>query len=495
MPKKKKPEQAKEPILTFPEKSKSFDEVEKMLAEAGKKDIDWRSGKTFSLVFYAGEEVDKVSKAAYKAYAYENGLNPTAFPSLRKFENEVVAFACDLMNGGTEARGNMTSGGTESILCAVKMAKNRAVKMNPKIKPELIVAKSAHPAFDKACNYFGVKIVHIPVDPITKRADVKAMEKAINPNTIMMVGSAMAYPHGVVDPIEELSEVALKHNILLHVDACVGGYILPWVEALGYEMPKWDFRVPGVTSISADLHKYGYTAKGASTVLYKNAELRKNQYFVYTEWTGGIYASPSVAGTRPGGTIAAAWAVLNFLGKEGYMKIAKEVMDAAKKVQKAVEQIDGIHVIAKPHACVFALGSDGKIPIYTVGDELSLKGWHIDRQQDPESLHLTISRGNVPHIDEFIADLKEAVAAAKKPSLHKMGSKMSTGFIKNLSKVLNEEQMSRFLQWASKMGASGALPKRTAAMYGMMGALPNQGDVDDLILNMLDGLNTLDEKE
>lgn len=480
--------------IQFPESGTSFNDLKAKLDVASEKDAQWKNGKTFSLVFYAGEEVDRISKEAYKAFAYENGLNPSAFPSLARFENEVIAMSADLVHGDGAVVGNMTSGGTESILCAVKAAKTLALKKRPNMMPEMVVAQSAHPAFDKAAHYYGIKIIHVPVDPTDYRADVKAMEAEITPNTILIVGSAPAYPHGVVDPIEKLGQVALKHNIPLHVDACVGGFILPWVEALGYKVPVWDFRVPGVVSISMDLHKYGYTAKGASVVLYKNAEYRKNQYFVYTEWTGGIYASPAVAGTRPGGAIAAAWAVMNFLGKDGYMKLAKDVMDAAMKVRKAVEAIDGIEILGNPHLCVMAIGSTGNIPIYGVGDELSLKGWHIDRQQNPESLHLTISHGNVKAMDEFVRDLQEAVAKAKRPSIHKFSSRLVKGVVTGLSKVLNEQQMTRFTQIASKLGGDG-VPKRTAAMYGMMGALPNQGDVDDLILNMLDGMNTLSDKQ
>lgn len=487
-----KKQESKERTFGLPQHGQTAEHIEKALELAAVDDARWQDGKTFSLVFYAGPEVDKVSKAAYKAFAYENGLNPTAFPSLMRFENEVTAFAADITNGDKDVVGNMTSGGTESILCAVKAARTRFRKRKPGKVAEVIVPVSAHPAFDKACYYYDMKLIHVPVDPVTKLADIKAMAAHINENTAMIVGSAPAYPHGVVDPIDQLSTLAIEHDLWLHVDACVGGFMLPWVEALGYEVPQWDFRVPGVTSMSMDLHKYGYTAKGASVVLYRNAEARKNQYFVYTEWTGGIYASPSVAGTRPGGSIAAAWAVMNFLGKDGYIKIAKEVMDATVKVQKAVEAIDDIYVIAEPHMSVMALGSD-TLPIYTIGDELSLKGWHIDRQQNPESLHLTLSRGNVKAMDQFIIDLQEAVVQARKPSLHKLASSATTKFVKGLGKLLTEEQMTKFTQFASKVGGDGALPKRTAAMYGMMGALPNQGDVDELILNMLDGMNTLKE--
>ncbi len=477
------------PRFKFPEQGQSAEKIDSLVREAGERDAAWKDGKTFSLVFYAGEEVGEVTRKAYEAYRYENGLNPTAFPSLRKFENEVVSFTIDLMHGDDDVVGNMTSGGTESILCAVKAAHSWAKKAKPGVTaPEMIVPISVHPAFDKAAYYFGIKMVHIPVNPVDMRADVKAMEAAINANTIMIVGSAPAYPHGVVDPIEELGAIALKNNLWMHVDACVGGYMLPWVERLGYTVPPFDYRVPGVVSMSMDLHKYGYSAKGGSCVLYKNSEMRKHQYFVYTGWTGGIYASPSVAGTRPGGAIAAAWAVLNYLGSEGYMRLAKDVMDASNKVRAAVADIDDIYIIGNPHMCVMAIGSD-KLPIYNIGDELTAKGYHIDRQQDPASLHLTISWGNVKAIDQFIIDLKEAVATGRKFSMHNLSSQLTVSLVKTAGKLLSEERMSKFTNFLAKMGGGDGPPKRTAAMYGMMGALPNKGDIDELILDMLDGLN------
>lgn len=475
--------------MQFPLNGKKPEDISRLLDQAGEDDANWRSGKTFSLVFYGGDELSKVSQNAYMKYYYENGLNPTVFPSLRKFETEVVSMSADLMHGDSEVVGNMTSGGTESILCAVKTAKHYALSKNPNIKPEMVVAQSIHPAFDKAANYFGIKIKHFPVRK-DKRADVKAMEAAINENTILIVGSAPSYPHGVVDPIEELAEVAKKHNILMHVDACVGGYMLPWVERLGYPIPKFDFRVDGVTSMSMDLHKYGYAAKGASCVLYRNSELRKHQYFVYSGWSGGIYASPSIAGTRPGGSIAAAWAVLNYLGEEGYMRIAKGVMQATEKIKKAVDKMDGIYIVSNPDMSLLAIGSDD-IDVMELGDELQLKGWSIDRQQNPSTLHLTLSQGNMHIADEFIKDTKQALFKVKKFSLNKIATKATTSFIKGASKVLSEDNMSKLTAFLSKMGGAG-LPKRTAPMYGMMGALPNKGDLDEMILNMMDGLNKMD---
>ncbi len=480
--------------VKFPKRKKTQERVFEMMEKARENDRKWRDGKTFSLVFYPGEEIEALIKKAYTTFFFENGLNPTAFLSLKKFETEVVSMSADLMNGDSEAVGNMTSGGTESILCAVKAAKNYGERFKGIKKPEMVVPMSVHPAFDKAANYFGIKLHHVPVRESDMRCDVEAMEKKVSKNTIMIVGSAPAYPHGVVDPISDLGKVAEKHDLWLHVDACVGGYMLPWVERLGYKVPLFDFRVPQVSSMSMDLHKYGYAAKGASCVLYRNSEKRKQQYFVYTEWTGGIYASPSVSGTRPGGSIAAAWAILNYLGEEGYMRIAKGVMKATEKVKAKVTSLEdkGIAVISDPELSLVSIKSTHrKMDIFGLGDELGLKGWHIDKQQDPDSLHFTISHGNVEHIDQFLLDLEEAVEKTWKASIHKTAARATRTFTKGMSKILNEKQMTNLVNWLSKVGGGG-LPKRTAAMYGLMGELPNQGDVDNLILDMLDGLNRVE---
>lgn len=475
--------------IKFPGKGTDKGTIFSEMRASTENDVKWRDGKAFSMVFYPGKEVAKIQEEAYESFFFENGLNPTAFPSLRKFETEVVSMSADLVNGDSEVVGNMTSGGTESILCAVKAARDKGLGENPDIKPELIVPLSAHPAFDKAGHYFGVKVIHAPLRE-DKRVDVVEVKKLINENTIMLVGSAPAYPHGVIDPIEELGQVALKNNLLLHVDSCVGGYILPFVERLGYDVPKFDFRVPGVTSMSMDLHKYAYVTKGASVILYKNSELRKKQYFVYTGWPGGIYASPSISGSRSGGVVAAAWATLRYLGEEGYLQMAKASMRAADKLKNFANETDGIHIISNPEATVMAIGSD-EYNILNIGDELSLKGWHIDRQQNPSSLHITISYENAKHIDAFLEDLQAAVKKAKRFTLHKLSAKATVGAIKGASKVLSENAMSKLTKIMSKLKKSG-LPKRTAAMYGMMGALPNKGDLDQIILNMLDGLNRVE---
>lgn len=371
-------------------------------------DADWQNGNTFSLVYYAGEEVIQVAKEAYTMFFSENGLNPMAFPSLKKFESEVIAMTARMLGGDDDTVGNMTSGGTDSILMAVKTARDMARAEHPEITvPEMVIPSSVHAAFLKAASYFDVKPIRVPVAS-DFRADVAAMAKAVNKNTILLVGSAPCYPYGVVDPIEELSALALKHNINFHVDACLGGFLLPFLRQLGLPIPRFDFSLPGVTSMSADIHKYGYAAKGASTVLYRNKSIRQYQYTIVSDWSGGIYASPSAAGTRPGGAIAAAWAVMNFLGAEGYRKLASQIKETTQALKEGIKTIPGLYVLGEPDMSVFAFGSDS-LDVYALGDEMDVRGWYLDRQQLPPSLHLMITPAHAGIVDRFLTDLAEAV--------------------------------------------------------------------------------------
>jgi sphinganine-1-phosphate aldolase len=474
------------PPFQFPKSGRSKDSLFKTMKTLKEKDVNWRDGQVFSLVFYAGDEVLEVIKEAHAMFMSENGLNPGAFPSLRKFESEVVAMLANLLNGDENTVGNMTTGGTESILMAVKTARDYARSRNPELKkPELILPLSAHPAFDKACHYFDITPVHVPLRD-DMRVDVKAYRKAFNERTILGVGSAPAYPHGVMDPIEELSEMCLEREIPFHVDACVGGLMLPFVRKLGYPIREFDFKLPGVTSISADLHKYGYAAKGASVVLYRSPELWRHQFYVYTDWPGGIYPSPTMTGTRPGGSIAAAWAVMNFLGEEGYLNIAKEVMTATRFLMQEVEKIAGIHVISTPEMSIFAIGSE-ELDIYAVGDEMTVRGWHLDRQQNPACLHLTVNHGHVQSTQRFVADLQASVAAARKLNWSNVSSKVQVSLVRGLSRLLPEKVFSQVLSKSSSVGPKGsAVPKRTAAMYGMIGSLPNRGDVREMVLDFME---------
>lgn len=469
--------------MMFPEKGTAKDDVLKKMAAMRDEDARWREGKTFSLVFYAGDEVLELLKEAYTMFMSENGLNPSAFPSLRRFEAEVVSMTAHMLGGDGDVCGNMTSGGTESILMAVKTAREWAKENMPQVKnPEMVLPVTAHPAFDKAAHYFNVKVVHTPIGK-DYRADVSAMQKAITKNTILLVGSAAQYAHGVVDPISDIAARAKEKGLLCHVDACIGGFVLPFAKKLGYVIPDFDFRVNGVTSMSVDLHKYAYSAKGASVILYRNKNLRRHQFFVYTDWPGGIYGSPTMTGTRPGGAIAAAWAMLNYLGEEGYLRIVDTVMKTTKNFIDGIHAIEGIYVAGEPHMSIIAIGSD-KLDVYEVGDEMMMRGWHIDKQQFPPTLHLTVTYAHAAVADKFLSDLKEAVEAVKKFSWRKVSSYTQLAVVKNLLKVLPEKWVSALTKMAGAKDAG--LPKRTAAMYGMMGALPNKGDVKELVLDFIE---------
>jgi glutamate/tyrosine decarboxylase-like PLP-dependent enzyme len=392
--------------LNFPRKGKTDDEVLADLESIKSGDTDWQSGRMFSLIYNAGEEIREVTRKAFNIYFTENGLSPFAFPSLKKLETEVIAMTADLLGGDAETVGSFTCGGTESIFMAVKTARDWARAERPEAKaPELVKASTGHPAYDKSSHYLGLKVTEVPVGD-DFRADVKAMSKAVNENTIMMIGSAMTYPHGMVDPIAEMGEIAAENNIWLHVDSCLGGLILPFVKKLGYDIPAFDFSVPGVTSMSADLHKYGFAAKGASTILYRNSDYRAHQYFAFADFPGGVYATSTLTGARPGGPIAAAWAVMNYLGEQGYLEKAKAAMDTTRKLIDGVNAIPKLKVLGKPHATVFAIASDD-INVYALSDALKERGWMVEKQQMPACLHITVSPFHADLADPFLADLAE----------------------------------------------------------------------------------------
>jgi len=396
-------------MKSIPQKGMPQEEVLATLKDLKSGDADWHEGRMFGLIYNAGPDVEEMAKAAYASYIFENALSPFAFPSLLKMETEFISMVSTLFGGDEETVGSMTSGGTESILMAVKAAREWARIVRPEIKtPELIAPITIHPAWNKAADYLGLKIILTSVDD-EFRADVKAMEQAITKNTILLGATAVTYPHGVVDPIHELGPLALGKNLWLHVDGCLGGYILPFLEKLGYEIPPFDFRVPGVKSMSADIHKYGYVSKGASTVLYRNKEFRQHQFFVYTDWPGGVYATPALSGARPGGAIASAWAMLHYLGEEGFLRLAKIAQETTRKLMEGIKNIPGLFVLGHPPATVFAFGSH-KVNVYKLAARLKEKRWHIDSQHRPPSLHMTISPAHEKIIEPFLQDLRGCVA-------------------------------------------------------------------------------------
>jgi glutamate/tyrosine decarboxylase-like PLP-dependent enzyme len=475
--------------IKLPATGAAPEQILETMRQLGESDVQWRKGKTWSLVYHLGDEITGFLKRAYTTFFSENGLNPTAFPSLRRFETEVVAMTAHLLGGDEQVVGNMTSGGTESILMAVKTARDWARANKPQVTdPEMVLPLTAHPAFDKAGHYFSLRVVRTPVrEDFT--ADVDALKAALTPDTILIAGSAPSYPHGVVDPITAMAQLAQEKGILFHTDACVGGFMLPFVRELGYPVPPFDFSVPGVTSLSADLHKYAYAAKGASLVLYRNPELRRYQFSVYTDWPGGIYVSPTMTGTRPGGPIAAAWAIMHYLGHEGYLDIVRTVMGTVIKLRNGIESIEGVKVLGDPTMSILAIGSD-ELDVYQVADELTLRGWHLDRQHFPACLHLTVTHAHAQVADEFLRDLADSVAAVKRFSLRKLGTALQLGLVRGAVRILPERLFSKLTSSASGLtGVKGAeLPKRSAAMYGMMAELPNRGDLDEMVLDILDQL-------
>ncbi|MBV8756360.1 MAG: aspartate aminotransferase family protein [Deltaproteobacteria bacterium] len=398
--------------MKIPTKGRTAEDVLADLRARQAGDTDWRHGRVFSLVYHAGAEHEQLVKAAHAEYASANLLNPMAFKSLKQLEKELVAMAGSLMHGAGVV-GTVTSGGTESILCAVAAYRDRARAW----WPELVVPRTIHPAFDKAAHYFGVRLKKVDVrDDL--RVDPRAMAKAISRRTIGLVASAPQYPHGVVDPIEEIGALAQKKGLPLHVDACVGGFVLPWLEKLGRRVPVWDFRVPGVTSISADLHKFGYAGKGASLLLWRSLADLKHQIFVATDFPGGIYASPTMLGTRPGGPIAAAWAALQAQGEDGYLALARQAADASDALRTGIRAL-GLRVLPSDSTIVSYTGRD----LFAIADRLEARGWSVDRMHRPEAIHLTVTANHAAIVDEYLADLRAALAEVRAdPTLAKQGT-------------------------------------------------------------------------
>ena len=401
----------------FPEHSTPAADVFAEMEEARRTDVDWRRGRLGLYVHFGGDDVLDVAKEAYRRFFSENALGPKAFPSLKKFEDEIVAWTADLLHGGPNATGAVTSGGTESIFLAVKTARDHARVERPEITaPEIVAPVSAHPAFDKAAHYLCMKVKRIPLRD-DYRADVPAMQAAINANTMMIVGSAPTFPHGVIDGISDIAAVARERNLWMHVDACVGGFLAPFVRRIGYPIPPFDFEVDGVRSMSADLHKYGFAAKGASVVMLNDISLRKHLVFEFDNWPRGKYAAPTFTGTRPGGAIAAAWAVLRYLGIDGYKRLAKQMMTARDQMLNGIEAIDGLYVVGEPDVTVFGYGSR-EVDMFAVAEQMTAKGWFVSTMSEPPGIHMGMpTLAHVGVVDEYLADLAASVATVRDAKL------------------------------------------------------------------------------
>lgn len=374
-------------------------------------DVKWRDGRCFTLAYSAGDEALAVAEEAYRRFSGENALNTAAFPSLRRMQQDVVDTVVSWCHGDEATAGFMTSGGTESLVLVVRSAVER-FKREGRLpeSPNMVLPTSAHAALEKGANYFSVESRRVEVGD-DWRANVEAMSKAIDSNTILIVGSAPQYPQGVVDPIEAIAALAIAHDINCHVDACMGGVTLPYLEKLGEPIPLWDFRVSGVTSISIDLHKYGYTSKGAGVLLHRNKKLRSDQTFVTDNWLGGMYGSSGILGTKSGGPIASAWAVMRFLGEDGYLEATRSSRASTRLLASHIDAHPDLVLRAQPDSTLLSFGTidEKRHDVFALAEALISRGWFMDRQTPPPSIHLTVNAVHANRVDEFLNDLDECM--------------------------------------------------------------------------------------
>ncbi|XP_067828508.1 sphingosine-1-phosphate lyase 1 isoform X2 [Heptranchias perlo] len=377
-------------------------------------EVHWEKGQVSGTVYSGEEQLTTLMVKVYGDFAWSNPLHPDIFPGVRKMEAEVVRMACTLFGGGPDSCGTVTSGGTESILMACKAYRDLGIERGVKY-PEIVVPVSAHAAFDKAAHYFGMSIVHVPLDKRTMQVDVKAMKRSISRNTVMLACSVPQFPHGVMDPVVELAKLALDYQIPLHVDACLGGFLIVFMEKAGYLLSPFDFRLKGVTSISADTHKYGYAPKGSSVVLYSDKKYRRYQFFVAPDWQGGIYASPTIAGSRPGGIIAACWATMMYMGEDGYVQATKKIIATARHIEAQLKKIKEIFIFGKPEVSVVAIGSE-TFDIFRLSNAMTSRGWNLNTLQFPSSIHICVTLLHTKNgvADQFVKDVCESVAEIMK---------------------------------------------------------------------------------
>lgn len=411
---------AQQDRLAFPKTGTPWAELQEDLRLAKSGDYSWEEGRMALYVYWLDEQLGQVAKEASSMFYMENGLGRTAFPSVQHLQAEVIDMALSLFNAPAGAGGSFTSGGTESIFQAVHSARGlkRAQVGDPRLRCKIVVPRTAHPAFDKAAQYLDMDVQRIaPREDF--RADVDAMAAAVDSRTALIVGSAPAYPHGVYDPIRKLSDLAVSRKIPLHVDACVGGFLAPFMKLNGEPIPEFDFTLPGVTSMSADIHKYGFAAKGASLILYRSDEFKDHQRFEFDNWPRGYYATETFLGTRPASPVASAWAVMNFLGTEGYRRIAGIVADTKNKMIAGVEAIPGLAVVRPYSELSFVLyqSDDAAVDINAVAEELGKKGWYVGRGVEPVAVHFMVNPVHAPVMDRYLADLRDAVQRVRQEGL------------------------------------------------------------------------------
>ncbi|WBQ02063.1 pyridoxal phosphate-dependent decarboxylase family protein [Kribbella sp. CA-293567] len=440
-------------------------------------DLPTHGGQTLAYVYDSGlAEADEIGRRALAQYGATNGLDPTAFPSLRTLENELVAWAARLLQGDG-AVGTVTSGGTESILLAVQAARDAATVSGHAggQQPSMVLPSTAHAAFHKAAHYFGVRAVMVDVDPVTFQADPAAMAAACDDTTVLVVASAPSYAHGVVDPIPELAQLAAERGIRCHVDACIGGWVLPYLRADGVDVAPFDFAVPGVTSISVDLHKYAYTPKGASILLHRTPALRRPQYFAHADWPGYTMLNSTTQSTKSGAPLAAAWAVVHHIGDEGYQRLARTSYDATLRLAEAAAKVEGLTVLARPATTLLALRSDERADVFTIADELTALGWFVQPQlsfrDQPASLHLSMSAATAAGLDDLIAALTQAVAAAQAAGPVQIAPELAEAAKALDPALLDDDAFDGLLQLAG-LGTGETLPDRMAPVNALLDVAP-----------------------
>ena len=447
------------------------DDVLSSLRALQSADLPAHGGRTLAYVYDSGlAEADAVGLEALAMFASSNALDPTAFPSLQRMENDLVALAGGLVDAPDGYAGSVTSGGTESILLAVLAAREGGGKADPSI----VMPTSAHAAFLKAAKYLGLRPVVVDVDPVSLRANPHAMAEAVDSSTVLVVVSAPSYAHGVVDPVAEIAGMAAERGIRCHVDACIGGWVLPHLE----EVPPWTFAVEGVTSLSVDLHKYAYTPKGVSVVLHRSAALRRGHFFASADWPGYTMLNTTMQSTRSGGPLAAAWAVTRHIGLDGYATLARRAREATLDVARAVAGIPGLRVVTAPDATLLALATDDTCDAFTVADEMLARGWYVQPQLSfrdlPPTLHLTLSAATAPSVPELVVALTSAVSAARAAGPVPVDPSL-TGLLATLDPAtLDDDGFTGLLAAAGLAGADGSLslPARMAPVNALLDRCP-----------------------
>ncbi|KAH7160399.1 pyridoxal phosphate-dependent transferase [Dactylonectria estremocensis] len=449
--------------LCLPKKGLPIDAVRTELETLAKMDHSrWEDGCVSGAVYHGEDELLQLQTEAFNKFIVANPIHPDVFPGVRKMEAEVVSMVLAMFHAPPHAAGTSTSGGTDSILMACLAARQRAYQERGVTEPEMILPETAHTAFRKAAGYFKIKVHFVTCPAPTYQANVKAISRLINTNTIMLVGSAPNFPHGIIDDIVALSELALRKNIWLHIDCCLGSFLVPFLEKAGFESQLFDFRLKGVTSISCDTHKYGFAPKGNSTVLYRSADLRTYQYFISPDWSGGVYASPGIAGSRPGALIAGCWASLMSIGETGYLDSCIKIVGTTKKIAKAIRDTPALgselEILGNPLVSVVAFTACN-LNIYNIADGMSAKGWHLNALQNPPAIHVAVTLPITKAWERLIADLEAVI------------------------EVEREEER---VLLAEGKAPTGKAVGDSAALYGVAGSLPHKGVVVDLATGFLD---------